>query len=69
MRIRLRKSLAGAAMLVYLLTVSPVYAMSEIERREIHRPAIVQTIAVRPRHRRALGRRYGSYAVTYQLVF
>ena len=68
MRIRLRRSLAQAAMLVYLLTVSPVYAMSEIEHREMRRPAIVQTISVHQR-RRALDRRYGYYAATYRMAF
>jgi hypothetical protein len=68
MRIRLRKSLAQAAMLAYLLTVSPVYAMSEIENREMLRPAIVQTISIRQR-RRALDRRYGYYAATYRMAF
>lgn len=60
-------------MLVYLLTVSPVYAMSEIEHREMRRPAIVQTISVRqrcrPQRRRALDRRYGYYAATYRMAF
>ncbi len=67
-RIRLRKSLARAAMFVYLLTISPVYAMAEIEHREMNRPAIVQMVSFRQRHR-ALDRHYGYHPVTYRLVF
>jgi hypothetical protein len=56
---RIRKLLAKAAMFVFLLTVSPtVYAMSEMESREMRRVAIVQMVTVRSR-RRALDRRYG----------
>jgi hypothetical protein len=59
MFLRLRKLLAKAAMFVFLLTVSPaVYAMSEMESREMRRVAIVQMVTVRVR-RRALDRRYG----------
>jgi hypothetical protein len=68
MRIRLRRSFAQAAMLIYLMTVSPVYAMSEIEHRAMRRSAIVQTVSVRQRHR-ALDRRYGYYAFSYQPQF
>ena len=54
-------------MLVYLLTAAPVLAMAEVERREINRPAIVQTIAFRER-RRALDRRYGTQPVLYRFI-
>lgn len=55
-------------MLVYLLMVTPVYAISEIEHRELRRAAIVQIVSVRQR-RRALDRRYGYYAATYRIAF
>jgi hypothetical protein len=59
MILRIRKLIAKAAMFVFLLTVSPaVYAMSEIESREMRRVAIVQMVTVRMRTR-ALDRRYG----------
>ena len=59
MFLRIRKLLAKAAMFVFLITVSPaVYAMSELESREMRRVAIVQMVTVRVR-RRALDRRYG----------
>lgn len=63
---RVRGILAQVAMVVYLLTAAPVLAMAEVERREINRPAIVQTIAIRER-RRALDRRYGA-PVVYRFV-
>jgi hypothetical protein len=51
-----------AAMLLFLLTVSPVYAISEIESRNVNRGAVqVQKVAVRSR-RRALDRRINPYA-------
>ena len=56
---RIRKLLAEAAMFVFLMTVSPaIYAMAEVESREIRRVAIVHVISLRER-RRALARRYG----------
>jgi hypothetical protein len=49
------------AMLLFLLTVSPVYAISEIESRNIRRgPVQVQMVALRSR-RRALDRRMNTY--------
>lgn len=57
-----RKMLMEAAVMLFLLTVSPVYAMSEIESRKAGtRPAQVQMISVRSR-RRALDRRINPYA-------
>jgi hypothetical protein len=51
-----------AAMLLFLLTVSPVYAISEIESRNGNRKAVrVQMITPRSR-RRALDRRMNPYA-------
>ncbi len=68
MKNRLRRALAELAVLTYLLTVAPVYAMSEIERREIHEPAIVQMVRARER-RRALDRRYGVQRVQYRFIY
>ncbi len=69
---RIRGILLRVAMLVYLLTSAPVLAMAEIERREMHRPALVQTIAIRGggaiMRRRALDRRYGSPTVIYRFL-
>jgi hypothetical protein len=51
-----------AAMLLFLLTVSPVYAISEIESRKISRGRVqIQMVTVRSR-RRALDRRINPYA-------
>ncbi len=51
-----------AAMLLFLLTVSPVYAMSEVDARTIVRKAAqVQMITLRTR-RRALDRRINPFA-------
>lgn len=56
--IRLRRALAELALFFLLRTALPaVYAMSQIERREWNRPAIVQVQTVRTRNR-ALYRRY-----------
>jgi len=66
--IPIRKWLAEAAMFIFLLTVSPVYAMSEIESRESERPAVVQMAVLRER-RRALDRRHGQpFIHAYYLV-
>ena len=55
----IRKRLAELAVFFFLMTVAPaVYAMSQVERREINRAAIVQVERLR-RRRRALDRRYG----------
>ena len=63
-----------AAVLLFLLTVAPVYAISEIESRNIRRSAVqVQMVTIRSR-RRALDRRmnpympigfYGNSSLTY----
>jgi hypothetical protein len=51
-----------AAMLLFLLTVSPVYAISEIESRKVSRSAVqIQMVTVRARSR-ALNRRINPYA-------
>ena len=48
-------------MLLFLLTVSPVYAISEIESRNVSRGAVqMQMVAIRSR-RRALNRRMNPY--------
>ena len=48
-------------MLLFLLTVSPVYAISEIESKNIRRgPVQVQMVSLRSR-RRALDRRMNPY--------
>ncbi len=50
-----------AAMLLFLLTVSPVYAISELESKSIRRgPVRVQMVTIRSR-RRALDRRMNPY--------
>ena len=50
-----------AAMLLFLLTVSPVYAISEMESRNVSRGAVqVQMVTIRSR-RRALDRRMNPY--------
>ena len=54
----IRKWLAEAAMFLFLVTVSPAYAMAEVESREVRRPAVVQMVIRRDRSR-ALYRRYG----------
>ena len=57
--LRLRKRLAEVALFLFLMTALPaVYAMSQIERRELNRTAIVQVYTRRSRNR-ALYRRYG----------
>jgi hypothetical protein len=57
-----RKLLMEAAMLLFLLTVSPVYAISEIESRKTNRGAVqIQMVTVRARSR-ALNRRINPYA-------
>jgi hypothetical protein len=56
---KFKKGLAELALYLFLRTALPaVYAMSQIERREWNRPAIVQVYSVRYR-RRALDRREG----------
>ena len=66
-----RKGLAELALFLFLRTALPaVYAMSQIERREWNRPAIVQVQTLRSR-RRALDRRYGlhpSLTLRYQFI-
>ena len=50
-----------AAVLLFLLTVSPVYAISELESRNVSRRAVqVQMATIRSR-RRALDRRMNPY--------
>ncbi|HWF43442.1 MAG TPA: hypothetical protein VG537_02260 [Candidatus Kapabacteria bacterium] len=57
-----RKKLAELALFFFLISVAPaVYAMSQVERREINRAPIVQMESFR-RRQRALERRYGMYA-------
>ena len=57
----IRKLVMEAAILLFLLTVSPVYAMSEVESRNGNRRAVqVQMISIRQRHR-ALDRRMNLY--------
>ena len=58
---RVRKLLMEAAMLLFLLTVSPVYAIAELESGNMRRrPAQVQMVSIRSR-RRALDRRMNPY--------
>ncbi len=67
---RVRKAIAEAAMFIFLVTVTPVYAISEIESRPIRRTVQTEMFSMRMR-RRALTRRYGtfeSFGTIYQLA-
>ena len=67
---RIKKVIAEAALFLFFMTAAPaVYAMAEIDTRDLRRAAVVQMVTIRQR-RRALDRRHGyTNIIQYQFHF